>query len=69
MGERFEIRDLQLAFQHTEGEIGALWQRNQAFLVANSLLALLVGDRVEKFPWFAFAICILRYNLLAMVPS
>src|SRR3954470_17743316 len=52
---RFEI--YKLAFQHTEGEVGALWQRNQAFLLASSLLAVLVGQ-VIALPWLAFWISI-----------
>ncbi|MFL6192593.1 MAG: hypothetical protein ACJ75H_00370 [Thermoanaerobaculia bacterium] len=32
-----------LAFQHTQYEIDILWKRNNAFLVANSALVLVVG--------------------------
>lgn len=46
-----------LAFQHTEGEVGALWKRNDAFLVANSILALLVVRTFSE-PLIALAVAV-----------
>ncbi len=46
LAHRLEI--YKLAFQHTEGEVGSLWRRNDAFLIANSILAILVAENFSE---------------------
>ena len=63
----FEVYKLE--FQHTEQEVGSLWQRNGSYLIANSFLAILVSQLTDYPALLAAITAFCGYSFCYMAPS